>query len=100
MVWALALHALRHGLGRIVFSAWTWSGYWLWTGLGIGFLHALRHGLGKIVLALGHGLGIGFACPQTWSGENSFSAQDMVRVLALDRSGHWLCMFSDMVWEK
>ena len=71
MVWALALHALRHGLGRIVLA--------LGHGLGIGFgpvwalaLHVLRHGLGKIVLVLGHGLGIGFACPQTWSGENSF----------------------------
>ena len=34
----------------------------------------------------------GFACSQTRSGENSFSAQT--------RSGHWLACFSDKVWEK
>ena len=56
MVWALSLHVLLTRSDENSFSAWTWSGYWLWTGLGIGF-----------------------ACPQTWSGENSFSAQTWSR---------------------
>ena len=59
------------------FSAQTWSGHWLcmypdmvwrkqlWRSDMVWALalHVLRQGLGRIVLALGHGLGIGFACP-------------------------------------
>ena len=37
---------------------------------------------------------------QTRSGENSFSSQTWSRYWLWICHGHWLCMFSDKVWEK
>ena len=94
-VWGKIVLALRYGpsigsglvmgIGFACFSDKVWEKIVLAFrhGLGIGFACFSNKGWGKIVLALRHGpgigfglvMGIGFACSQTRSGKNSFSAQ-------------------------